>query len=122
MFSEPKVRFPLLWGSLAVAVSGFCAFAAAAVDNAARIQPYHKNPRYWQYEGRPVLLLGGSKDDSLFQIPDLRAHLDALEAVEVDDQGRRFVLRTEAQGVCGKVFQAVGVKLPATVRQIEASP
>jgi hypothetical protein len=28
-----------------------------------------------------VLLLGGSKDDNLFQIPDLRAHLDEMAAV-----------------------------------------
>lgn len=26
-----------------------------------RIRPYEKNPRYWQYRGEPVLLLGGSK-------------------------------------------------------------
>jgi len=43
-----------------------------------RIQPYSENPMYWQYKGEPVLLLGGSKDDNLFQIPDLREHLDLL--------------------------------------------
>ena len=25
-----------------------------------RIQPYAANPRYWQYNGQPVLLLGGT--------------------------------------------------------------
>jgi Family of unknown function (DUF6298) len=45
------------------------------------IQVYKENPRYWQYKGKPVLLLGGSKDDSLFQIPDLKQHLDDLAAV-----------------------------------------
>jgi hypothetical protein len=44
------------------------------------LEPYPANPRYWQYDGRPVLLLGGSADDNLFQLPDLRAHLDALAA------------------------------------------
>ncbi len=39
------------------------------------------NPRYWEYEGKPVLLIGGSKDDSLFQIPDLKEHLDLLTSV-----------------------------------------
>ena len=29
---------------------------------------------------KPVLLLGGSKDDNLFQIPDLQAHLDEMRA------------------------------------------
>lgn len=43
-----------------------------------RIRPYAGNPRYWQYKGKPVLLLGGSKDDNLFQIPDLKQHLDEL--------------------------------------------
>jgi CubicO group peptidase (beta-lactamase class C family) len=49
--------------------------------NRDRIKPYGKNPRYWQYKGQPVLLLGGSKDDNLFQIPDLEEHLDLLASV-----------------------------------------
>lgn len=44
------------------------------------IAPWPGNPWYWQYQGRPVLLLGGSKDDNLFQIPDLEAHLDEMAA------------------------------------------
>ncbi len=56
------------------------AAALPAADDTARIQPYAQNPSYWQYKGQPVLLLGGSKDDSLFQIPDLREHLEALHA------------------------------------------
>ncbi len=44
-----------------------------------RIQPDPQNRSYWQYQGKPVMLLGGSKDDSLFQIPDLLPHLDALK-------------------------------------------
>ncbi len=38
------------------------------------------NPRYWQYGGEPVLLLGGSVEDNLFQVPDLAEHLDTLSA------------------------------------------
>lgn len=53
---------------------------ASAADTADRIQPWSKNSRYWQYKGQPVLLLGGSKDDSLFQIPDLKEHLDEMAA------------------------------------------
>lgn len=45
------------------------------------IHPWKENPRYWEYQGKPVLLAGGSKDDSLFQIPDLKEHLDELAAV-----------------------------------------
>lgn len=70
-------RLPIL---LAIA---FVTTAAGAADNAAernknRIKPYKANPRYWQYKGQPVLLLGGSKDDSLFQIPNLKSHLDEI--------------------------------------------
>ncbi len=62
---------------------GVPAARAAEISRAAggdRIRPHAANPRYWQYQGTPILLLGGSKDDSLFQIPDLREHLDALAA------------------------------------------
>jgi len=55
--------------------------AVHGADNANRIKPWSENPRYWQYKGRPVMLLGGSKDDNLFQIPDLREHLDEMRAV-----------------------------------------
>ena len=62
----------LLWS-----ISSF----AAGAGGAARIDVYKQDPRYWQYRGHPVLLLGGSKDDNLFQIPDLKAHLDELAGV-----------------------------------------
>ncbi len=45
------------------------------------IRPWPENPRYWQYKGKPVLLLGGTKDDNIFQLPDLKQHLDELKAV-----------------------------------------
>lgn len=46
-----------------------------------RIQIYKDNPRYWQYKGKPVLLIGGSVDDNLFQIPNLKEHLELLKSV-----------------------------------------
>jgi hypothetical protein len=46
-----------------------------------RIQIYKDNRRYWQYKGNPVLLLGGSVEDNLFQIPDLKEHLELLASV-----------------------------------------
>ena len=46
-----------------------------------RIQPFSCNPFYWQYKGKPVLLLGGSVEDNLFQIPHVKDHLDLLESV-----------------------------------------
>lgn len=44
------------------------------------IRPAPENASYWSYDGEPLLLLGGSKEDNLFQISDLEAHLDRLTA------------------------------------------
>jgi hypothetical protein len=49
---------------------------------------------------------------------DIIRDLDRLEEVELEKDGKRLLLRTEAPGVTGKVFQAVGVALPPTVRQV----
>ena len=65
---------------LATLVTSLAAMTQAQA-NPDRIQPYTANPRYWQYNGQPVLLLGGTIKDCLFQIPDLEAHLDLLQSV-----------------------------------------
>ena len=65
-------------------------FAAGA--NADRIRPYERNPRYWQYQGEPVMLLGGSKTDHIFLLDDLKAHLDEIHAV-----GANYVRNTMSQ-------------------------
>ncbi len=56
------------------------AAATESVRNEDRIQPWTENPYYWQYKGEPVLLIGGSDDDNLFQWPAdrLRKQLDLL--------------------------------------------
>jgi hypothetical protein len=59
----------------------FWGIVAARGNEADRTRPYPGNPHYWQHKGKPVLLLGGSKDDNLFQIPDLKEHLDEMVAV-----------------------------------------
>ncbi|MCG9127608.1 hypothetical protein JT359_08425, partial [Candidatus Poribacteria bacterium] len=46
-----------------------------------RIQIYKENPRYWQYKGEPILLIGGSVEDNLFQIPNLKEHLQLMKSV-----------------------------------------
>jgi transposase len=51
---------------------------------------------------------------------DVIRDLDALQETVVEQEGKRFVLRSEARGTCGAVFQAVGVALPPTVRQVGA--
>ena len=49
----------------------------------AMIQPYPSNPYYWQYNNLPIILIGGSGHDSIFQwdSPDLLTHLDTLSSV-----------------------------------------
>ena len=32
-----------------------------------------ENPYYWAYDGEPILLLGGSSEDNLFQVPNVEA-------------------------------------------------
>lgn len=59
--------------------------------------------------------------DQAFEWTDILQDLEALEEVEVTHADERFCLRTQAKGTCGAVFQAVGVALPSTVRQLEAT-
>jgi len=43
-----------------------------------QISPWSENPHYWQYKGKPVLLLGATDNDNLFQNENLESHLDSL--------------------------------------------
>ncbi len=65
---------------MCLAVLSAHAGAAESSGNPDRIRPYEANPRYWQYRGKPVLLLGGSKTDHLFLLDNLREHLDEIAA------------------------------------------
>ena len=51
---------------------------------------------------------------------DITRDLMNLQYAQVDQDEKRFLLRSEAQGTCGRVFAAAGVALPPTVQQIEA--
>jgi transposase len=51
---------------------------------------------------------------------DVIRDLDALEETIVEQEAKRFVLRSEVRGTCGAVFQSVGVAIPPTVRQVGA--
>jgi len=57
--------------------------AASASDDSQRktIDIYPENPAYWMYGGKPVLLIGGSDDDNLFQHPELKKQLDILKSI-----------------------------------------
>ena len=51
---------------------------------------------------------------------DVIADLDRVVETTVEQQGRRFVLRNQAPGCAGAVFQAVGVALPPLFRRLDA--
>jgi hypothetical protein len=54
---------------------------------------------------------------------DIMRDLRELEEVEVQHQGKRYLLRTPLEGVCGRVLQATGVAIPppvTPVREIRA--
>ena len=75
------MRLPLTSIILCTALLQGCGPESTGTKSSDHIRPYSANPHYWQYKGEPVLLLGGTKDDSLFQIPDLEEHLDLLASV-----------------------------------------
>jgi hypothetical protein len=47
----------------------------------------------------------------------LLADLDRLQEIEVEQDGKHFILRTPVTGVAGKAFQAVGTALPPNIRE-----
>ena len=49
---------------------------------------------------------------------DVTRDLDRLQEIEIQQDDKRFLLRTEARGTCGKVFQSAGVAMPQTIRQV----
>ena len=67
----------------AVTIAASVVTSCQAGNDEDRIQPYAKNRFYWQYRGKPVLLLGGSDDDNLFQWTGkkLTRQLDLLKSV-----------------------------------------
>jgi transposase len=54
----------------------------------------------------------------LFEWADIKQDLKSLQQVLIEDNGRSLVLRTDCLGTCGKVFQAVGVAVPPTIRAV----
>ena len=53
-----------------------------------------------------------------FEWADIKQDLKSLQEVVIEDNGKSLALRTECVGTCGKVFQAVGVAIPPTIREI----
>jgi len=55
--------------------------------------------QYWEYNGEPVLLLGGSDEDNLFQLPQLEQQLDLLASV-----GGNYVRNTMSSRDSGNIW------------------
>lgn len=53
-----------------------------------------------------------------FEWSDIKQDLKSLQEVVIEDKGKSLALRTECVGTCGKVFQAVGVAIPPTIREV----
>jgi len=52
-----------------------------------------------------------------FEWADVRQDLSALQEITLSDNGRKLAVRSACKGVCGKVFQAVGVAAPLAIRE-----
>jgi len=53
-----------------------------------------------------------------FEWADIKQDLKALQEITIEDNGKTLAVRTECIGACGKVFQAVGIAMPPTIREI----
>jgi transposase len=54
-----------------------------------------------------------------FEWADVLRDLERVQQVEVEHQGHRFLLRSQLAGTAGRVFQAAGVAVPPTLRQVD---
>ncbi len=48
---------------------------------------------------------------------DVLRDLDRFQEIDVEQDDKRFTLRTPVTGIAGKLFQAVGVALPPNIRE-----
>jgi transposase len=53
----------------------------------------------------------------VFEWSDIKQDLKALQQVTLEEDGKCFAIRSECKGCCGKIFQAVKVALPPTIRE-----
>jgi len=53
-----------------------------------------------------------------FEWSDIKQDLKALQVITIEEGEKRFAIRSQCQGTCGKIFQAVSVALPPSIREI----
>lgn len=54
-----------------------------------------------------------------FEWSDVKRDLRALQEISIEENGKKLAIRSQCLGTCGKVFQAVGVAIPPTIRELE---
>lgn len=52
-----------------------------------------------------------------FEWEDIKRDLKSLVETTIEDGGKRITIRSRAEGCCGKLFGAVGIALPASLRE-----
>lgn len=53
-----------------------------------------------------------------FEWSNIKQDLKSLQETMIHENGRTLAIRSECQGVCGKVFNLVGVAIPPTIREL----
>ena len=53
-----------------------------------------------------------------FEWSNIKQDLKALHEITIEDNGKTLAIRNECERTCGKIFKAVGVALPPTIREI----
>jgi len=48
----------------------------------------------------------------------VRQDLKSLQEITIEENNKTFIVRSECQGTCGKVFQTVGVAVPPSIREL----
>lgn len=100
MYIDKGPRRYLFWVAFCLLGIGVSAAPAWGQSERDPIRPYADNPYYWEYKGEPVLLLGGSWQDNLFNHPSrLENHLDILQ-----EMGGNYVRNTMSSRNEGNVW------------------
>lgn len=56
-----------------------------------------------------------------FEWSEIKQDIEALQEIIIEENGQNLAIRSQCLGTCGKVFQAVGVAIPPTIRERSGS-
>ncbi len=58
------------------------------------------------------------KQNLSFEWKHIRQDLQSLQETVIEEKGEHMSVRSECVGTCGKVFKAVGIAVPPTIREL----